>query len=66
MLTQLELARRRKGMTTREVADVAGCSHATVSAVELGKWQPTEETAQALARAVGIDGRSWRSLQKPG
>lgn len=65
MITQLELARRREGLTVREVAERAGVSHATVSAIETGKWAPREDTARALAGAVGIPSRLWEELQEP-
>lgn len=64
-MTNLELARRRKRMTLRQVASEAGCSHAMVSLVERGQRVPSETVARCLTRAVGLPAPQWKTLQKP-
>lgn len=48
----LHQLRRDAGLTLAEVAKRAGVSIATVSRLETGKYVPTPEQAEALARAV--------------
>lgn len=64
MLTKLELARRRKRMTLKQVANAAGCSESFVSYVERGYKRPSEKLARKLAAVVGIDAAKWETLQK--
>jgi len=49
----LQRLRTEAGLTQAEVANEAGVSTATVSRLERGKYVPSPEQAQALARAVG-------------
>jgi len=64
-MTKLELARRRKGMTLRQVASVAGCSHALVGFIERGQRPTTKTTGRKLAKAVGLKATEWETLQNP-
>lgn len=50
----LRSARRRAGLSTRELARRAGTSHATVSAYETGRKSPSIDTLDRLLRAAGF------------
>jgi transcriptional regulator with XRE-family HTH domain len=49
----LRLLRRRAGLTTRQLADLAGTSHATVSAYETARKVPNAQTLIRLVTAAG-------------
>jgi transcriptional regulator with XRE-family HTH domain len=65
MLTKLEAQRRRQRMTMTQVANAAGCSTSYVHHVERGTRNPSETVARNLAKAVGLPGSEWQTLQKP-
>ena len=48
-------ARRRAGLTQRELAARAGTSQAAVARIERGRQTPSLETLQRLIRACGLD-----------
>jgi transcriptional regulator with XRE-family HTH domain len=50
----LRTARRRAGLTLRELARRAGTSHATLAAYEAGRKVPTVETFERVLRAAGF------------
>ena len=50
----LRTARRRAGLTLRELAGRAGTSHATIAAYEAGRKVPTVETFERVLRAAGF------------
>lgn len=52
--TLLRNARTRSGLTLRELAARAGTSHATLSAYETARVQPSVETAERIVRAAGF------------
>jgi transcriptional regulator with XRE-family HTH domain len=52
--TTLRTARRRAGLTLRELAGRAGTSHATLAAYEAGRKVPTVETFERVLRAAGF------------
>jgi transcriptional regulator with XRE-family HTH domain len=47
-------ARRRAGLTLRELADRADTSHSTLSAYESGRKVPTVATLERVLRAAGF------------
>ena len=49
--------REAEGMSTRELARVAGISTETVYAIEHGKRQPSVTTLDKLANALGVEAR---------
>jgi len=49
--------RESKGMSTRELARMAGISTETVYAIEHGKRQPSVTTLEKLANALGVAAR---------
>jgi transcriptional regulator with XRE-family HTH domain len=51
--SEIRLARRRFGLTQRELAQAVGTSQATLSAYESGRKQPSVETLQRLLHACG-------------
>src|SRR5918992_1039075 len=51
----LQEARRRAGLTQRELAARAGTSQAAVARIERGRQAPSLETLQRLVRACGLD-----------
>jgi transcriptional regulator with XRE-family HTH domain len=51
----LREARRRAGLTQRELADRAGTSQAAVARIERGRQSPSLETLQRLVRACDLD-----------
>ncbi|MEZ5170923.1 MAG: helix-turn-helix transcriptional regulator [Acidimicrobiia bacterium] len=52
--TLIRRARRRAGLSLRDLARRAGTSHATVSAYEAGRKIPTVATLDRLVRACGL------------
>jgi transcriptional regulator with XRE-family HTH domain len=50
-VSRLEVARRRKRLTQRELAKLAGCGHDAISRIERGH-HPGAALAQALADAL--------------
>ncbi len=76
---RLSLARKRRRMTAKALAEAAGVAPLTITRLEKGENQPDEETVQALAKAldypveffsqddpetVDVDAASFRSLSK--
>ena len=53
--TQLRLARKRKGLTQKELADAVGARHNTVSNWEAGRNQPDPDTVRALCALLEVD-----------
>lgn len=53
----IAIARRRGGLSQRELAHRAGTSQAAISAYEAGQKSPTLETMARLVRAAGFDPR---------
>jgi transcriptional regulator with XRE-family HTH domain len=51
----LRRARRGSGLTLRRLAIRAHTSHATLSAYESGRVDPSLETVQRIVRAAGFD-----------
>ena len=47
-------ARRRSGLTLRQLGERAGTSHATISAYEHRRAQPSVKTANRVIRAAGF------------
>ena len=52
--TQLRLARKRKGLTQKDLADAVGARHNTVSNWEAGRNQPDPDTVRALCAAGSL------------
>lgn len=52
--TTLRLARRRSGLSLRQLARRAGTSHATISAYESGRVTPAVDTLDRIVRATGF------------
>jgi len=52
---ELRRARRRAGMSLRQLAGRAGTSHATLAAYESGRKVPSVETFDRILRASGVD-----------
>lgn len=46
--------RKRKGLTGRQLAELAGLSHPTVGRIELDDLAPTKRVAEKLADALNI------------
>ncbi|MGO9027282.1 MAG: helix-turn-helix domain-containing protein [Acidimicrobiales bacterium] len=53
--TLLRDARRHSGLTLRRLAARAQTSHATLSAYETGRVDPSVDTLQRIVRAAGFD-----------
>ena len=53
--TQLRLARKRKGLTQKDLADAVGARHNTVSNWEAGRNQPEPDTVRALCALLEVD-----------
>jgi transcriptional regulator with XRE-family HTH domain len=49
-------------MTQQELAERAGSHRQTIAHLENGTRQPTWETVQALARALGVDCKAFEAL----
>ncbi len=47
-------ARARSGLSLRLLAELAGTSHATISAYEAGRINPSVRTVQRIIRAAGF------------
>jgi transcriptional regulator with XRE-family HTH domain len=50
----LRTARRRSGLSLRQLARRAGTSHATISAYEAGRVTPAVDTLDRIVRAAGF------------
>ena len=50
----LRVARRRSGLSLRELAPRPGTSHATISAYEAGRVTPSVDTLDRIVRAAGF------------
>ena len=53
--TLLRRARSRSHLTLRELAVLAGTSHATLSAYETGRKEPSVATLDRIVRATGME-----------
>jgi transcriptional regulator with XRE-family HTH domain len=55
---QLKMARTALGLTVRQAAEVVGCSHETIVAIESGRSsvkQSTIDKAQAALERAGVE-----------
>lgn len=52
--TRMTLARKRRGMTKGDLADMCGISSRSISSYESGDYQPTDENLQALGKALAV------------
>ncbi|WP_131107498.1 ImmA/IrrE family metallo-endopeptidase [Pseudomonas sp. Sample_10] len=53
-LNRLALARKRRQLTKKQLAELAGVSHVTLTRIDKGDTQhPSEDTVTALAKALG-------------
>lgn len=50
--TRLMVARRRRGLTQRELADVCNKTSQYISMLERGEWVPSQEMVNEMARAL--------------
>ena len=50
--TRLMVARRRRGLTQRELADVCSKTSQYISMLERGEWVPSQEMVNEIARAL--------------
>ena len=50
----LRQARHRAGLTLRQLGERAGTSHATLSAYEHGRTEPSVDTAHRVVKAAGF------------
>lgn len=50
----LSIERNRRGLTLRELGELAGITASNISAIERGKRMPQLGTAVTLAEALGI------------
>jgi len=48
-------ARKKQGLTQKEVADKAGIDSNTYSRIERSVQKPGYDTARSIARALGVD-----------
>jgi len=55
LIDTLRIARRRRGVSLRQLAASAGTSHATLSAYESGRVAPTLGTFARVVGAAGFD-----------
>ena len=53
--TQLRRARKRKGLTQKELADAVGARHNTVSNWEADRNQPDPDTVRSLCALLDVD-----------
>ena len=53
--TQLRLARKRKGLTQKDLADAVGARHNTVSNWEAGRNRPDPDTVRLLCTLLEVD-----------
>lgn len=51
---QIMLARRRAGLTQRELGERLGVSHVAVGDIERGKTKPNLDHLAAVAEALGV------------
>lgn len=51
----VKMARRRAGLSQRELARRSGVAQPTVSRIEAGRMSPTFDTLNALAAACGME-----------
>lgn len=51
---QIMLARRRAGMTQRDLGEKLGVSHVAVGDIERGKTKPNLDHLAAIAEALGV------------
>jgi transcriptional regulator with XRE-family HTH domain len=50
----IRTARRRAGLTLRELAELAGTSHSTLAAYEQGRKTPNADTLDRILQAAGF------------
>lgn len=51
----MKSARKSKGLTQKQVADLAGISRTTYTNIELGTARPSVKSAKSIANVLGID-----------
>lgn len=54
MIANLKTIRKRRGMTQSELAQASGIHRITIAKYEAGKVDPTLESAESIARALGV------------
>jgi transcriptional regulator with XRE-family HTH domain len=52
--TAIELARRRRGLLVRELADEVGISRQYLSYIERGRYYPSKRVRSRMATALGV------------
>jgi transcriptional regulator with XRE-family HTH domain len=57
--TRLRELRLRRGLSCEALAEILGCSAASVSAIELGNRTPGLSLAFAIERFAGINSEEW-------
>lgn len=53
-MNRIRQLRRERGMTQRELAQVAGCGRSFLSEIETGKANPTQAVLQLIATALDV------------
>lgn len=53
--TALKRARLAKGLSLRQLAEIAGLAHATIYDLEIGRRDGRQATYRALAKALDVD-----------
>ena len=62
----LKIARARKDMTQKELAEQIGVSRQTINAIEKGDYNPTIRLCIAICRALGktLDALFWEEAEQ--
>ena len=50
----IRLERLGQGLSYRDLANLAGCSHTTIYNIEHGAYMPTLESADKILKALGL------------
>ncbi len=53
-MNRIRQLRRERGMTQRDLAQVAGCGRSFLSEIETGKANPTQSMLQMIATALHV------------
>ncbi|WP_274570650.1 helix-turn-helix transcriptional regulator [Neisseria leonii] len=54
-MNKLTDARKRKGLTQKELAELVGCTQTNISHIELGRQVPSRELGKKLAEVLEMD-----------